>query len=110
MPISRSIRQVNIGSRKIPVRWKKDICEDVHGYYKSVPNPHIELCSKLDEKEKVYTLWHEVFEAVSDMYGLEIPEQGIRVLENVVVGIIRNNPKLVEYTQGLDKKSNKKKE
>lgn len=110
MTISRSIRQVTIGSRKLPVRWKEDICEEVHGWYKSTPNPHIDLCSTLDEKEKVYTLWHEVFEAVSDMYGLEIPEQGIRVLENVVVGIIRNNPKLVEYTQALDKKSNKKKE
>lgn len=103
LPKFKLIPKVKIGAVDLPVYLDKDL--DDHGNYASHPGQAIWICPQ-EESSAVRTVWHEALHAIGDLYGLPLSEERTRVLENVLLQFLMDNPKLLEQ---LKKHHGKKK-
>jgi len=89
--ISDSIR---IGYTDVPIQVEDLKDDDCFGYFVSYPKPRIAIHDQLTPLYTAATGLHEVIEAISAIYGLELTEGQIRTLETALVNVVRSNSKL----------------
>jgi hypothetical protein len=87
---------VRFGSVKLPVYLTED--HEQHGYYDSWPEQAIHV-ARQEESSEIRTILHESIHAAADLYGIELSEAKVRVLENAIGQLICQNPKLVQLLQ-----------
>lgn len=83
---------LRIGAVDIPVKMAD--LEDALGEYQSDPFPSISVQHDLQEPGRTLTLIHEILHAISDQYGLDLPENTVRRLETGLGQTLRDNPGL----------------
>lgn len=74
-------------------RSPPDIEEDVFGTYESFPTPVITIRMGLPPAQRRLTVLHEVLHAIDDIYGLDLGERRVRVLEQAL-GTVLGHPVL----------------
>ena len=86
------IDSIKIGYVDVPL-FEDDLDDDeCFGYFESYPDPKICLHHTLSPLYKGATAFHEVIEAISAIYGLDLSENQVRTLETSIVDIVRDNP------------------
>lgn len=65
-------------------RSPPDIEEDTFGTYESFPTPVITIRMGLPPAQQRLTVLHEVLHAIDDIYGLDLGERRVRVLEQAL--------------------------
>lgn len=87
------LQPLKVGSSTVEVRYSKDL--DSFGTYCSYPHPTICLG---DQSESIVasTLFHESLHSISDLFELGLTEHQVRVLEQVVVSLLKDNPTLTK--------------
>lgn len=92
---------VKLGAHTIPVAFTNTVEKfKAQGVFMTAPDMRIEVEAGLSQTEKASTLLHEVIEAINYAYGLGLSEGKIRVLEQVLLSLIRSNPGLVSTISG----------
>lgn len=86
---------LKVGALDVVVSFK-DMGEEVFGHYDPAPEPHIDIHKYLTTYLQAMTVLHEVLECIVDNYGLSVSESGIRVLENLLVMVVKDNPEEVQ--------------
>ncbi len=84
---------IRMGALNIPVIHDESM-EDC-GQYKSVEGPTVYTGPPALEPgtaEYATTVFHEMLHAISDLYGLNLSESKVRVLEQTIAGMFRQNP------------------
>lgn len=84
-------KPITIGINKINVKYLEDL--DCFGTYSSYPEPTICLGPQ-SPNVVAYTLFHECIHAISDFYELGLTEHQVRVLEQTIPDLLKNNPSL----------------
>lgn len=81
---------MEVGATKIEVLEVSphDMGRGVLGLYEGYPRPRILLAEGLDGDIRALTLLHEVLHAIDDIFGLELGEQKIRILEQSLGGLV----------------------
>ena len=69
--------------------------EGLFGSFEFHPQPEIHIDSSLPPRYKAATALHEVLEAISAIYGLDLSEAQIRTLEATLAGIALRQPDVV---------------
>lgn len=87
------IPHVQLGAVRLPVYLTAD--NEQHGWYDSWPEQAIHIAEH-DEGSMARTVLHEAIHAAADLYGIELSESKVRILEQAVAQIIVQNPKLVQ--------------
>ena len=91
------IDSIRIGYADVPI-CLEDLHEDYcFGYFEAYPAPKIGLHLDMSPLYMAATGLHEVLEAISAIYGLELAEGQVRTLETVLVEIVRSNPEQVRH-------------
>tara|TARA_R100000808_G_scaffold13906_2_gene33324 strand:- start:16543 stop:16902 length:360 start_codon:yes stop_codon:yes gene_type:complete len=103
--------KLKVGALDVVVSFK-DMGDEVFGHYDPAPEPHIDIHKDLTTYLQAMTVLHEVLECIVDNYGLSVSESGIRVLENLLVMIVKDNPEEVqrwlEDIQGVSNDNSRK--
>jgi hypothetical protein len=84
---------VQFGAVRLPVYITAD--NEQHGWYDSWPEQAIYIAEH-DEGSMARTVLHESIHAAADLYGIDLSESKVRILEQAVAQIIVQNPKLVQ--------------
>ena len=87
--------KIKIGARDIRVREVDHLSDDADRWGDYNPRTgtiQLEAGAPGDMKEE--TLLHELFESISDIYGLRLKEKQVCVLGAVLHAVIRDNPVL----------------
>jgi Flp pilus assembly secretin CpaC len=84
---------VQLGAVRLPVYLTED--NEQHGWYDSWPEQAIHIAEH-DEGSMARTVLHESIHAAADLYGIELSESKVRILEQAFAQIIVQNPKLVQ--------------
>jgi hypothetical protein len=84
---------VQLGAVRLPVYITED--NEQHGWYDSWPEQAIHIAEH-DEGSMARTVLHEAIHAAADLYGIELSEPKVRILEQAFAQIIVQNPKLVQ--------------
>ena len=87
---------VRIGYSDIPIEFKDLASDDTFGYFEFYPTPRIAVEHRLSAPYAAATAFHEVLEATSAIYGMDLTEGQIRTLETLLIGLVRGNPGLVQ--------------
>lgn len=87
---------IRIGYTDIPIHVEDLKDDDCFGYFVSYPKPRIAIHDQLTPLYTAATGLHEVIEAISAIYGLELAEGQIRTLETALVNVVRNNSNLCQ--------------
>jgi len=58
----------------------------------------IVISEAYEERKQRNTLWHEIIHAISDTYQIGLTEEQVRMMEVGIVGLIDDNPHLIEFT------------
>jgi len=91
---------IRIGYSDIPVEFKDLRAEDTFGYFEFYPSPKIAVDHRLAPPYAAATVLHEVLEAASAIYGLDLSEGQVRTLETVLVALVKENPESVREWMG----------
>jgi hypothetical protein len=83
---------IQIGHLKVRLETK-DLGPELLGEYDD-ENAVIYIKPYLTAQIKRSTVVHECLHAISNMYGLELSENQVRVLESAVISLVDNNPDL----------------
>jgi hypothetical protein len=83
-----------IGASWVPVVQEVELSH--FGEYRSFPKPQIAIGPVRGEIAAL-TAIHETFEAISDIYDLNLKETQIRCIEHAVAGLIVRSPELVDW-------------
>lgn len=75
--------------------------DDQFGCYSSFPKPTITLEENIDGVVYFSTLVHELIEFINDVYGMELKEKDIRILEISILQLISSNPELLDQAKAL---------
>ena len=95
------IESIRIGYVDVPI-CQEDLHEDdCFGYFESYPKPKIGLHIDMSPLYMAATGLHEVLEAISGIYGLDLSEGQVRTLETAMVEIVRSNPKAIRQWIGM---------
>jgi len=86
---------IRIGYSDIPIEYTDLREEDTFGYFEFHPVPRIAVDHRLSPPYAAATVLHEILEATSAIYGLELSEGQVRTLETVLVGLVKENPEVV---------------
>ena len=90
-----------IGYVDIPIQVTDLQEEGCFGYFQSHPDPQIAIHDQLSPLYTAATGLHEVLEAISAIYGLELTEGQVRTLETALVDIVKRNPRLCGEWLGM---------
>jgi len=83
-----------IGSVWVPVKQELDL--SYFGEFRSFPNHEIAIGPVRDDIAAL-TVIHEVFEAIADIYDLNLKETHIRCIEHALAGLIVRSPEMVDW-------------
>ena len=86
------IDTVKIGYEDVEICLEDLQDEDCFGYFEAYPRPRISIHEGLKPLYIGSTIFHEILEAISSIYGLELTEGQIRTLETTLVEVVRRNP------------------
>lgn len=84
---------LRIGPTLVPVleASPQHLGQDVLGLWEGCPKARILLRDDLEDPMRRQTLLHEALHAIDEMYGLSLGESRIRVLEQVLTGLVQDN-------------------
>mgnify|MGYP001435703455 CR=1 FL=1 len=94
------IDSIRVGYVDVPICLEDLHEDDCFGYFEAYPKPKIGLHRDMSPLYMAATGLHEVIEAISAIYGLDLAEGQVRTLETVMVEIVRSNPEQIR--QWLD--------
>ena len=83
---------IRIGYCDIPIEIKDIDDKDCFGYFEFYPKPLIAISHRLDLFYRSATVLHEILEAISAIYGLDLSEGQVRTLETVLVALAQGYP------------------
>ena len=83
---------VHIGYVDVPIIEADLNEEELFGCFEFHPEPKIYIDSTLPPRYKAATALHEILEAISSIYGLDLSESQIRTLEASLAGIAFRQP------------------
>ena len=89
------IDSVRIGYVDVPVHLEDLHEEGCFGYFESYPKPKISLHVGMSPLYTAATGLHEIIEAISAIYGLDLEESQVRTLETALVSIVKDNPEYI---------------
>ena len=95
-------RTVNIRGRHYSIRrMSPDLQSDLEGDF-SITHKRIRVKTNKNKDEAAHTLLHEVLHAIISEYDINLrsEELVVKTLENGLMQVLRDNPKLVEYLLG----------
>ena len=85
------ITSVQIGPIDVPISIAL-LDERTMGEYHHSPSPVIKINHKSSGIVKDMTIFHEVLEAITELYGLNFSERDIRTLEMSLCQFVKDNP------------------
>ena len=94
------IDSIRIGYVDVPICLEDLHEDDCFGYFEAYPKPRIGLHRDMSPLYMAATGLHEVIEAISAIYGLDLAESQVRTLETVMVEIVRSNPEQIRQWLG----------
>ena len=83
-----------IGSVWVPLNQELDLSH--FGEFRSFPNHEI-VIGPIRDDIAALTIIHEVFEAIADIYDLNLKETHIRCIEHALAGLIVRSPEMVDW-------------
>ena len=86
------IDSIRVGYTDVGVYLEDLKADDCFGYFESYPSPKISVHNGMSPLYVAATAFHELLEAISSIYGLDLTEAQIRTIENSLVDIVRRNP------------------
>ena len=91
----RLLTTLRVGATDIPVLEASPhvLGEGVLGLYGGYPSPVIRLLEGLEPEVRRLTLLHELLHAIEDVYGLNLGERRIRVLEQALGSVMETDRK-----------------
>ena len=89
------IDSLRIGYMDVPISLEDLHEDDCFGYFEAYPEPKIGLHVDMSPLYMAATGLHEVLEAISAIYGLDLAEAQVRTLETTIVDIVRRNPEYI---------------
>lgn len=84
-----TIKSIHIGGSTIEILYDDHLSE--FGCYQSYPHPTITI-GQQSQSVLAGTILHESLHAISDLYELDLSEHQVRVLEQCLVSLLRQNP------------------
>lgn len=102
------VDSIRIGYVDVPIHLENLYDADCFGYFEAYPTPKIGLHIGLTPLYMAATALHEIIEAISAFYGLDLTESQVRVLEAVIVEMVKRNPD--QAAKWLDSVTKKPKE